>query len=39
MLAYRTKETLMALVLREQLQLDPSAPDSWALSRGDLELL
>jgi hypothetical protein len=39
MLAYRTKETLMALVPREQLQLDPAAPDSWALSRGDLELL
>ena len=39
MLAYRTKETLMALVLSERLQLDPTAPDSWALSRGDLELL
>jgi GNAT superfamily N-acetyltransferase len=39
MLAYRTKEILMALVLSEQLQLDPTVPDSWALSRGDLELL
>jgi hypothetical protein len=39
MLAYRTKATLMALVLSEQFQLDPTAPDSWALSRGDLELL
>jgi hypothetical protein len=37
-LAYRTRETLMALVLSEQLPLDPSAPGSWALSRGDLEL-
>jgi hypothetical protein len=37
--AYRTRETLMALVLSEQLPLDPSAPGSWALSRGDLELL
>jgi hypothetical protein len=36
---YRTRETLMALVLSERLPLDPSAPDSWALSRGDLELL
>jgi hypothetical protein len=38
-LGYRTRETLMALVLSEQLPLDPSAPGSWALSRGDLELL
>jgi hypothetical protein len=38
-LAYRTRETLMALVLSERLPLDPSAPSSWALSRGDLELL
>lgn len=38
-LGYRTRETLMALVLGEQLPLDPSAPRSWALSRGDLELL
>jgi hypothetical protein len=37
--AYRTRETLMALVLSERLPLDPSAPGSWALSRGDLELL
>lgn len=38
-LGYRTRETLMALVLSEQLPLDPAAPGSWALSRGDLELL
>lgn len=38
-LGYRTRETLMALVLGEQLPLDPSEPRSWALSRGDLELL
>jgi hypothetical protein len=38
-LGYRTQETLMALVLGEQLPLDPSAPSAWALSRGDLELL
>jgi hypothetical protein len=38
-LGYRTQETLMALVLSEQLPLDPSEPNSWALSRGDLELL
>jgi hypothetical protein len=37
-LGYRTRETLMALVLSEQLPLDPAAPGSWALSRGDLEL-
>jgi hypothetical protein len=36
---YRTREVLMALVLGEQLPLDPSVPRSWALSRGDLELL
>jgi hypothetical protein len=39
LLGYPTRETLMALVLGEQLPLDPSAPHSWALSRGDLELL
>jgi hypothetical protein len=38
-LGYRTRETLMALVLSDRLPLDPSAPRSWALSRGDLELL
>jgi hypothetical protein len=38
-LGYRTRETLMALVLGEQLPLDPAATRSWALSRGDLELL
>jgi hypothetical protein len=38
-LGYRTQEALMALVLGEQLPLDPSVPGSWALSRGDLELL
>jgi hypothetical protein len=38
-IGYRTRETLMTLVLGERLALDPSAPRSWALSRGDLELL
>lgn len=38
-LGYRTREALMAHVLGEQLPPDPSLPGSWALSRGDLELL
>lgn len=39
LLGYRTRETLMALLLGDDLAPDPRAPDSWALSRGDLELL
>ncbi len=39
LVGYRTRETLMALVLRRDLAPDPRIPDSWALSRGDLELL
>lgn len=38
-IGYRTQETLTTLVLSERLPLDPSATRSWALSRGDLELL
>lgn len=39
LVGYRTRETLMALVLGQDLAPDPRTPDSWALSRGDLELL